>query len=134
MKTKQIFFILLSSLLVVIILFGLDVYVNKAYYPDLPFEGASKKIVVDKMKKSKDELVELADNNRYYWLGFKGNQGDGRDKIIRDMENQGLKYDYYEGAGIFFKNEHEERIVVTGTMWTRNYVMYKVPQEKDEAV
>ena len=43
------------------------------------------------------------------------------------MEDRGFKYDYYEGSGIFFENG--ERVIITGKMWTGDYILYKVPEE-----
>jgi hypothetical protein len=42
------------------------------------------------------------------------------------MEDRGLKYDSYDGAGLFFENG--EQVIITGTMWTGDYVLYKVPE------
>ncbi|MFC5653453.1 hypothetical protein ACFPYJ_30915 [Paenibacillus solisilvae] len=103
------------------------VYSNKFYYPTLPFERITKKEAVWKLENGNHELVELEKVNGYYWLGFKGNQQEGRDKINKKMEDQGLNYDSFDGNGIFF--EKEDRVIITGTMWTRNYVLYKVPAE-----
>ena len=128
MKTKKnILFLLIALILAVIVLLSFWLYSSKAYYPTLPFEGISKKEVVEKLDKSNNELVELSKVNGFYWLGYSGNQQEGRDKVIREMENQGLKYDSYEGSGIFF--EGEGRIIITGQMWTSDYVLYKVPVE-----
>ncbi|MOA35761.1 hypothetical protein D3C78_1572370 [compost metagenome] len=93
----------------------------------LPYENGSKKAAVDKLSNSDNELVELAHVNGFYWLGFKGNSLEGRNKIIAEMENRGLTYSYYEGAGIFFENG--ERVVITGEMWTGKYILYKIPEE-----
>jgi len=106
---------------------GYWLYDSKAYYPALPFEGASTKIIVGKLKSSDNELVELANVDGYYWLGYKGNQKAGMDHVVEKMEEKGSEYDYYEGAGIFFENNG--RVVVTGTMWTSKYVLYKIPEE-----
>ncbi|WP_454192939.1 hypothetical protein [Paenibacillus sp. Marseille-Q7038] len=103
-KTKKdILFLLIALILAVIILLSFWFYSSKAYYPTLPFEGISKKEVVEKLDKSNNELVELSKVNGFYWLGYSGNQQEGRDKVIREMEDQGLKYDSYEGSGIFLK-------------------------------
>lgn len=125
-RENKILLFIAISILAVLIFIGFWVYSNKAYYPELPFEGGSKKEVVEKLDNSKNELVELANVNGFYWLGFKGNQQEGRDKVIEQMEDYGLKYDTYEGSGIFFENG--ERIIITGTMWTGDYVLYKVPE------
>ncbi|NIK76783.1 hypothetical protein FHS15_001908 [Paenibacillus castaneae] len=125
-KNRLVVFTAVSlSLVVVFGAVSLWIYSSKGYYPTLPFEGGTKKEIVDKLKGSNEELVELALNNGYYWIGFEGNQEDGRNKMIRRMEDQGLEYIAYEGSGIFFGNK--EKIIITGTMWTRNYVLYKVP-------
>ena len=118
--------VLLIVLLAVFISIGFWVNSNKAYYPELPFEGGSKKEVVEKLEKSNNELVELSNGNGYYWLGFRGNQKDGRDEVIKQMEDRGLKYDYYEGSGLFFENG--KRVIITGEQWTKDYILYKVPE------
>lgn len=127
MKRYKNLLFLTVALLAVFIFIVFWVYSNKAYYPELPFEGGSKKEVVEKLDKSNNELVELSNVNGFYWLGFRGNQKEGRDEVIKQMEDRGLKYDYYEGSGIFFENG--ERVIITGTKWTSNYVLYKVPEE-----
>lgn len=116
---------LIASILVVFTLISVWLYSSKTYYPALPFDGGSKKEVVEKLDKSTNELVELAKVDGFYWLGYRGNQLEGRDNLIKEMENRGLKYDFYEGAGIFFEND--ERIIITGTMWTGDYILYKIP-------
>ena len=126
-KNKNVLF-LIGSILVVFILVSVWFYSSKTYYPALPFDGGSKKEVFEKLDKSTNELVELAKADGFYWLGFRGNQQAGRDKLIKEMESRGLKYDFYEGAGIFFEND--ERIIITGTMWTGNYVLYKIPDTR----
>ncbi|WP_199622689.1 hypothetical protein [Paenibacillus alkalitolerans] len=123
MKTIVIF----VSVLVAFILLSFWFYSNKAYYPTLPFEGVSKKEVVKKLGSSNNELVELAKVDGFYWLGFRGNQQEGRNNVIKAMEDRGLVYESYDGAGLFFKNKNNERIIVTGKMWTGDYVLYKIP-------
>jgi hypothetical protein len=124
-NTKKNLLFLIVSILAVFILISFWFYSSKVYYPTLPFEGGSKKEVVEKLDKSNNELVELANINGFYWIGYRGNQQEGRDNVIIEMEDQGLKYESYDGAGIFFGNE--DRIIITGTMWTSDYVIYKVP-------
>jgi hypothetical protein len=124
-KNKISLFVIIPMLALFTIT-GFWLYSNKAYYPALPFERGSKKEVVEKLDRSNNELVKLAKVDGFYWLGFRGNQQDGRDKVIKLMADRGLTYDSYEGAGIFFKNG--ERVIITGTMWTGDYVLYKVPE------
>ncbi len=130
MKKNKISLFLTLILLTALIFIGISFYASKAYYPELYFDGGSKKDVVEKLKKSNDELVELANVDGFYWLGFKGNALEGRNKIIKQMESQGLKYEYNEGNGIFFENG--ERVIVTGRQWTGDYILYKVPETTQE--
>lgn len=124
-KNKKVLFQIVSTL-AVFILIGLWLYSNKTHYPTLPFEGGSKKETVEKLDRGNNRIVELVEDNGFYWFGYKGNQQKGREALIKEMENRGLKYDSYDGAGIFFF-ENDEQIIITGTMWTRDYVLYKVP-------
>lgn len=128
MSLNKISLFLTLFLLAVLVFIGLGIYTSKAHYPELYFEGGSKKDVIEKLKNSNDELVELANVDGFNWLGFKGNALDGRNKIIKQMESQGLKYEYYEGNGIFFTNG--ERVIVTGRQWTGDYIIYQVPGSK----
>lgn len=125
-KNKNNVFFQIASILAVLFFISLWLYTNKTFYPTLPFEGGSKKVVVDKLEKGNNQIVELAENNGFYWFGFKGNQQEGREALIKEMENRGLKYDSYDGSGIFFF-VNDEQIIITGTIWTGDYVLYKVP-------
>lgn len=129
MKTKNKILVLIVPILIVSAVISYWFYTNKAYYPTLPFQGGSKKEVVQKLEKSSNELVQLAKVNGSYWLGFKGSQQEGRESVIKEMEERGLKYDSYDGNGIFFKND--KRIIISGTKWTGDYVLYKVPAESN---
>lgn len=106
---------------------GFWVYFGKAYYPDLPYDGGSKKEAIQKLENSGGELIELASDGSFYWLGHKGNRLDGRNRVIDHMESRGYTYDYDEGSGLFFQKNG--RTIVTGTNWTAKYVLYKVPVE-----
>jgi hypothetical protein len=125
-KNKNNVFFQIASILAVLFFISLWLYTNKTFYPTLPFEGGAKKVVVDKLEKGNNQIVELAENNGFYWFGFKGNQQEGREALIKEMENRGLKYDSYDGSGIFFF-VNDEQIIITGTIWTGDYVLYKVP-------
>lgn len=127
MNAKKIGLLLIVPVVSIFFAVYFGIYASKAYYPNLPFEGGSKKNVVEKLENSNRELVTLAKVNGYYWLGFEGNQKEGKDKIIMEMEGKGLKYNYYEGSGIFFGDT--DRVVVTGQVWTRKYILYKIPEE-----
>ncbi|MEF3302164.1 hypothetical protein [Paenibacillus sp. GYB003] len=119
-------YVLIASTLTVLFVIYLCLSSNTSFYPTLPFDGGSKKGVVDKLEKGDGQLVELAENNGFHWFGFKGNQQAGRAALIKEMEYRGLKYDSYDGSGIFFF-KNDEQIIVTGTIWTRDYVLYQVP-------
>lgn len=91
MKRYKYLIFLTVAILAVFIFIGFWVYSNKAYYPELPFGGGSKKEVVEKLDKSNNELVELSNANGIYWMGFRGNHKEGRDEVIKQMEDRGLK-------------------------------------------
>ncbi|RXZ79091.1 hypothetical protein EBB07_24275 [Paenibacillaceae bacterium] len=124
---KKILLFFLVSALAVLVLSGFWIYSSKVYYPELPFADGSKKEVVTKLEQSDGELVQLAQDNEYYWLGFRGNQADGTKRVIEEMEQRGFTYDSIEGAGIFF--DKDGRLIITGKMWSSRYIIYKVPAD-----
>ncbi|MCC3375043.1 hypothetical protein [Cohnella sp. REN36] len=114
--------------LAAMLLAGSWLFVSKAYYPALPFEGVSKREALAKLAAGDGALVELAARPGYRWLGFRGSQQKGRERIVEEMELRGYHYTHIDGAGIFFANPNRERAIVTGTNWTSKYVLYRVPE------
>lgn len=131
MKRYKNLLLLTAAILTVFIFIVFWTFSSKAYYPELPFEAGSKKEVVEKLEATHNDLVELSNAHGFYWLGFKGNHKQGKDKVIKLMEDRGLRYAFYEGSGIFFENG--EMVVITGVQWTSKYILYKVPEERKDA-
>lgn len=118
-------YILLS--IIVAIFVGLAGYYSKFYYPSLPFDGVSKHVVVKALEKSNGELIQITNDKDYDWYGIESNQEVGRAQVIEMMEAKGLKYEEYMGSGIIFTNGND-KVIVTSQMWTRKYVVYKIPE------
>jgi hypothetical protein len=77
----------------------------------------SKREAVEKIGNSSDPLVDLAEDDKYKWLVFKGNQLDGGKRLIEMMKLEGWEFVQQEVSGYFFVRGGEKKIV-TSQMWT----------------
>lgn len=128
MTVKRIVLWAAGCALAAILLAGSWLFVTKAYYPALPFEGVSKREALAKLAAGDGALVELAASPGYRWFGFRGSRQEGRERVVEEMGRRGYRYTHIDGAGIFFADSNEERAIVTGTNWTSKYVLYRVPE------
>ncbi|WP_186580295.1 hypothetical protein [Aquibacillus kalidii] len=112
---------------VIVIIVGF-IFVNKSYYPPLPIENLTAKEVIQKLKKSDNKVVEIAEEDETIWYITK-NENEGirkADENIKQMIiSNGWEFKNKDGAGLFFK-KNEERLVATTQMWSENYVLVKV--------
>lgn len=101
-------------------------------YPALPFQTVEKHVVVSKLKKASDQLILLGadDDEKYVWVGTQTNRG-GRhaaEELKSVMERAGWSFYTQEGAGYFYQ-QGTEQIVVTSKMWSRDFILFKIPAQ-----
>ncbi|WP_155591045.1 hypothetical protein [Lysinibacillus cavernae] len=105
------------------------IYSNKLYYPSLPIDSISPKEAIQTINASNHDLVELSKDRNATWYITKFSvvgiqQVD--DNIKQLIGNNGWEYIEKEGSGLFFE-KNGERLIVTTEMWTKQYVLVKVP-------
>lgn len=59
------------------------------------------------------------------------NEDDVDGKIQLLMEEKGWVFKKKDGAGLFFERD-EERLIVTTEMWSKKYVLVKVPMDDEQ--
>lgn len=98
---------------------------NQFVYPPLPIESHSGKEVVKILEKSNQEVAEIGVEAGTIWFITK-NDHDVDGKIQLMMEEKGWVFQEKDGAGLFFERDGE-RLIVTTEMWSKKYVLVKVP-------
>lgn len=125
---KRIRLIILSGC----VLIGLGIllmFMSKAYYPQLPMEGISKREVFTLLRQSENELVPLIKNDNTLWYGYKGNQQDASNAMRHRMLEAEWTFVDQMGSGYFFTNKDNDKRTVTSQMWTGSYVLYQIQKE-----
>lgn len=105
------------------------VLINKLYYPSLPIADMSAREVIDKLKESDSKVAEIAiEGDSIWYITSSENQGISiADENIKQMVvSNGWEYKQKDGAGLFFEKDGE-RLIATTQMWTKNYVLVKIP-------
>lgn len=98
-------------------------------YPPLPFQTAEKQVVVSQLKKADDQLILLGadDHSKYIWVGARTASGFyAADRLKSILKQAGWSFHEQEGAGYFFQHG-TEKIVITSQMWSRDFVLFKIP-------
>ncbi|MDW0110879.1 hypothetical protein [Sporosarcina aquimarina] len=124
--------IIVGALLVSVVVYAV---VNKSYYPSLPVENLTSTEVIEKLKNSDEEVVEIAEENGATWFITEsgGNGVLSADEAIKDMmKSAGWTFTEKLGAGLFFEKENLKTIVTT-QMWTEKYVIIQVQKEFKES-
>jgi hypothetical protein len=114
---------------IVIVIIGVFIFVNKLYYPSLPIENLSAKEAIDKLKESDSKIAEIAiEGDSIWYITSSENKGISiADENIKQMVvSNGWDFKEKYGAGIFFEKE-AKKLIVTTQMWTKNYVLVKIP-------
>ena len=122
---KRIRLIILSGC----VLIGLGIlllFMSKAYYPQLPMEGVSKREVYTLLAQRENELIPLIENDNTLWYGFKGNSLDASNAMKQRMLEAEWTFVEQMGSGYFFTNKDNAQRTVTSQMWTGSYVLYQV--------
>lgn len=112
----------LAIIIVIISVFG---YVNKIYYPKLPFENVAAKEAIQKLNESVQSIVEIANEDDYIWH-IVSSKENVNESIIQMVESNGWKFKEQLGSGLFFENG-DNQLIVTTQMWTKKYVLVKIP-------
>ncbi|WP_180994280.1 hypothetical protein [Bacillus sp. Marseille-P3661] len=86
----------------------------------------SKRQVVSKINKHSMEMIRLGDEGEYEWYVTRMNKGAAYDSIKKMMSQHGWEFQEQMGAGFKF-GKGNKSIIGTTQMWTRKYVLYKVP-------
>lgn len=113
------------SLVLVFGLITVIIFMKKSYYPPLPLENYSAKEVVEIFNNANQEVTEIGVEAGTIWFITK-NDHDVDGKIQLMMEEKGWVFQEKDGAGLFFERDGE-RLIVTTEMWSKKYVLVKVP-------
>ena len=120
---------------VIVVSVAVFIFVNKSYYPSLPFDNVSAKEAIEKLKKSDEKIVEIAtDDDSTWYITRNETKGDVliADEIIKRMiGSKGWEFKDKMGAGLFFEKE-DESLIVTTQMWTGKYVLVQVQNKFKE--
>ncbi|MCC3357066.1 hypothetical protein [Bacillus sp. REN16] len=114
---------------IVIVIIGVFIFVNKLYYPFLPIENLSAKEAIGKLKKSDSKIAEIAVEGDFIWYITRSeNEGISiADENIKQMVVSNVwEFKEKDGAGLFFEKDGK-RLIATTQMWTKNYVLVKIP-------
>ena len=117
---------ILGLFIVVITVF---IFINKLHYPSLPIDDISAKEAIDILKESDSKINEIAVGGDSIWyITSSENKGIS----IRTRQNPPFvdlndwEYKEKDGAGLFFEKDGK-RLIATTQMWTKDYVLVKIP-------
>jgi hypothetical protein len=114
---------------IVIVIIGVFIFVNKPYYPSLPIENLSASQAIDNLKESNNKIAEIAVEGEFIWyITSSENKGISiaDENIKKLIVSNGWKFKNKDGAGLFFEKE-DKSLIATSQMWTKNYVLVKIP-------
>lgn len=112
-----------------IAVFAVIIYVNKLHYPSLPIDDMSAKEAIDILGESESKIAEIAVEGDFIWYITRSeNKGIAiADENIKHMiGSNGWEFKEKDGAGLFFEKDGR-RLIATTQMWTKNYVLVKIP-------
>lgn len=120
--------IIIGITLIASLSFGVTVFNQKYYLPNLPFDSLSKKQVYEAVQDSSTSLTFLSSADGYNWYIYQGNPKDGGHELITRMKKKGIEFKEQLGSGYFFTSAlTKESIIVESEMWTSKYIIYQVP-------
>ncbi|MDZ5472232.1 hypothetical protein SM124_10780 [Bacillus sp. 31A1R] len=96
------------------------------FVPQSPIKSISNTEVLTKAIFSDKVLTPLGDEGEYTYYITKHENGAFKQKVIDFMMSKDYSFLTQEGSGLFFEKEDKE-VVLTTQMWTRKYVILKVP-------
>lgn len=105
------------------------VFINKLHYPSLPIDNISAKEAIDLLDESNSKIAKIAVEGDSIWY-ITGSENRGysiADENIKQMiSSNGWVFKEKDGAGLFFEKDGK-RLIATTEMWTKNYVLVKIP-------
>ncbi|MCH1624295.1 hypothetical protein [Fredinandcohnia quinoae] len=110
----------------IIILFVLYNTFRVGFYPDSPITAINKNDILEKLQSSSKNITFLTSDNDYLYYITEFDKGNGMERIIELMENNGYTYQTQEGAGLFFIKD-DNQIIISTEMWTKKYMIFKIP-------
>lgn len=96
------------------------------FFPELPFQSASKQSVLSVLQLAENQVKWVAEEAGYHWYGTAAPQVVAADHLKTVMAKAGWTFVRQEGAGYFFE-KGSEKSIITSQMWTGHYVLFKVP-------
>ena len=105
------------------------VFINKLHYPSLPIDDISAKEAIDILKQSDSKIAEIAvEGDSIWYITSSENKGISiSDENIKQMVvSNGWEFKEKDGAGLFFEKDGK-KLIATTQMWTKNYVLVKIP-------
>ncbi len=118
---------------IIIVLFitviAVFVFINKLYYPSLPIDEISAKQAIEILKESDSKIAEIAvEADSIWYITSSENKGISiTDENIKQMiGSNGWEFKEKDGAGLFFEKDNK-RLIATTQIWTKNYVLIKIP-------
>lgn len=124
MSTKVKVF--LTILVLLLLAGGVNLYMSKIYYPELPVPNLSKAKADQILFTSHGKIVQLGEDDQSIWYGFKGNQLDGANALKEELAKKGWTFIDQFGGGYLFEDQLKNKKHVESQMWTSKYVLYKV--------
>ncbi|MEI4771941.1 hypothetical protein WAX74_20275 [Psychrobacillus sp. FJAT-51614] len=112
-----------------IVVISVIVFINKLHYPSLPIDDISAKEAIDILKESDSKIAEIAvEGDSIWYITSSENKGISiADENIKQMiGSNGWEFKEKDGAGLFFEKDGK-RLIATTQMWTKNYVLVKIP-------
>lgn len=105
------------------------VFIKKLHYPSLPIDDISAKEAIDILKQSDSNIAKIAvEGDSIWYITSSENKGNSiADENIKQMiGSNGWEFKEKDGAGLFFEKDGK-RLIATTEMWTKNYVLVKIP-------
>lgn len=116
------------GVLIIVITF---VMVNKYHYPSLPIETVSKKTVLEMINDSSSDIVKVAEEEDFDWYITPMEQGKAYENLKELITRSGWEFHQHDGSGYFFEKD-DQTLMATTQMWTRDYVLVKIPADWEE--
>lgn len=101
---------------------------SKFYYPALPIHSISKKEALEALKTTSTKVIKIGEENEDEWFIARMEQGEAYEHIKTMVIENEWQFVTQEGSGFFFEKENE-RLIVTTQMWTKDYVLAKIPKK-----
>lgn len=125
-----------SKLMMIIASFGLLLVISYIIFvifvPGSPMKTVSNAEILTKASFTDKVVTHLGNEGEYSYYITKTDNGAFKQKAINFMKQRKFSYLTQEGAGLFFEKKGK-KIILTTQMWTRKYVILKIPiQSEDE--